>query len=295
MQQYLDTLELILNNGNQKNDRTGIGTISYFGIQNRYNLQDEFPIITTKKMWFKGIVVELLWFLKGSTNIGYLLENGVNIWNGNAYDYYVKLSKEQNSEFLNQEQFIQAIKDKKSSNLYNYNYGDLGDVYGKQWRNWNYKVDQIADVIKSIKNNPNSRRHLISAWNVDRINLMALPPCHYAFQFYVNNNELSCMANMRSNDQFLGSPYNISSYALLTYMIAQVCNLQPKDLIMSIGDAHIYNNHIQQVKEQLQRKPMKLPKLWLNPDIKNIDDFKLEDIKLIDYNSHPSIRGEMAV
>lgn len=255
---YLDDLRSILKCGEKREDRTGIGTISKFGLQTRYNLQEGFPAVTTKKLWFKGVVHELLWFLKGDTNIKYLTKNGVHIWDEWA--------------------------DKN---------GNLGPVYGAQWRNWG--KDQIAQVIESIKINPNSRRHLISAWNVSELEQMALPPCHYSFQFYVTGKKLSCLFNMRSCDFFLGAPFNIASYALLTHIIAQICNLEANELIMNVGDAHIYLNHLEQVEEQLSRIPMTLPKLWLNPEIKNIDDFKFEDIKLLNYQSHPTIKGEIAV
>jgi len=260
MKQYLDTLRLILGTGTKRDDRTGVGTISVFGLQMRYNLSDRFPMITTKKVWFKGIVHELLWFLKGDTNIKYLTDNGVHIWDEWARDD-----------------------------------GDLGPIYGKQWRGGRGKTDQIKNIIDSIKYNPYSRRHIVSAWNVGEISEMALPPCHYSFQFYIDNKKLSCMFNMRSCDIFLGAPFNIASYALLTHMIAQVCDLEVGTLIMSIGDAHMYNNHMDQVVEQLLREPMELPRLWLNPTIKDIDAFKYEDIKLLDYKSHPAISAPIAV
>jgi len=272
MKQYLDTLKLILDTGSKREDRTGTGTIGIFGLQSRYNLSEGFPMITTKKVWFKGVVHELLWFLKGSTNVKYLQDNGVHIWD----------------EWANEN-------------------GELGPVYGKQWRKWeeygyhpDYDkepsyIDQIAQVIKSIKENPNSRRHIVSAWNVADIEYMKLPPCHTMFQFHVQGNKLSCQLYQRSADMFLGVPFNIASYSLLTHMVAQVCGLEAGDFIHTIGDGHIYLNHFDQVNEQLSREPMKLPRLWLNPEIKNIDDFKYEDIKLLDYQSHSSIKAPIAV
>lgn len=291
MKQYLESLKYILENGQTRSDRTGVGTISVFGQQTRYNLEEGFPAMTTKKLFFKGVVHELLWFLSGKTNIKYLVDNNVNIWNDNAYDYYLKRNPR---TALSKEQFIQEIK---NGNIP----GDLGPVYGVQWRDWLVNeylgnIDQIKNVINSIKTNPHSRRHIVSAWNVGDVDKCALPPCHYSFQFYVSNdNKLSCMFNMRSVDKFLGESFNIASYALLTHMIAQVCSLGVGEVISSTADSHIYLNHIEQVKEQLTRKPLSLPKLWLNPEIKNIDDFKYDDIKLIDYQCHPAIVAPMAV
>lgn len=296
MKQYLDSLQYILDYGEIRSDRTGIGTISVFGMQTRYNLENGFPAMTTKKLFFKGVVHELLWFLSGKTDIKYLIDNGVNIWNDNAYDYYLKNNKNN----LTKEQFIQEVK---SGSIL----GVLGPVYGKQWRNWeeydyhpDYDkepsyIDQIASVIKSIKENPNSRRHIVSAWNVAEVDSCALPPCHIIFQFYVANNKLSCQMYQRSADMFLGVPFNIASYSLLTHMIAQVCNLDVGDFIHTIGDGHIYLSHTDQVKEQLNRIPNNLPKLWLNPDIKDINDFKYEDIKLTNYQYYSPILAPMAV
>jgi thymidylate synthase len=290
MKQYLESLKYILDNGQVRSDRTGVGTISVFGQQTKYNLQDGFPAMTTKKLFFKGVVHELLWFLSGKTDIRYLINNGVNIWNDNAYDYYLK----NNKSHLTKEQFIQEVKSGSVP-------GVLGPVYGKQWRNWHIneyvgEEDQIKKIINSIKTNPYSRRHMVSAWNVAEVDSCALPPCHYSFQFYVSNDSrLSCIFNMRSVDKFLGESFNIASYALLTHMVAQVCNLNVGEVISSTADSHIYLNHIEQVKEQLKREPLPLPKLWLNPEIKNIDDFKYEDIKLINYNHHSAINAPMAV
>lgn len=265
MKQYHDMLEHILENGNDKGDRTGTGTRSVFGYQNRFDLTKGFPAVTTKKLWFKGVVHELLWILSGSTNIKYLTDNGVHIWD----------------EWADEN-------------------GDLGPVYGEQWRDWyaddmSEKIDQIANVIEDIKNNPNSRRHIVTAWHPARLPDMKLPPCHMMFQFYVHDKTLSCQLYQRSADAFLGVPFNIASYALLTHMVAQVCDLEVGDFVHTFGDAHIYNNHVDQVKLQLSREEFDLPTLELNPGIKNIDDFKFEDIKLIGYKSHPTIKAPVAV
>jgi thymidylate synthase len=264
MQQYLDLLNHVLTNGVRKDDRTGTGTLSVFGYQMRFNLNDGFPLLTTKKLHTRSIFYELLWFLRGDTNIKYLQDNKVSIWDEWA--------------------------DEK---------GELGDVYGKQWRRWQTKdgrtIDQISDVIQQIKTNPNSRRLLVSAWNVGEIDSMALPPCHIVFQFYVANNRLSCQLYQRSADIFLGVPFNIASYALLTAMIAQVCDLQLGEFIHTLGDAHIYSNHIEQAKLQLTRQPYPLPQLKLNPEIKNIFDFKYEDITIENYQCHPHIKADVAV
>lgn len=263
MQNYLDLLDHILKNGVQKQDRTGTGTISIFGHQMRFDLQKGFPLITTKKLHLKSIIYELLWFLKGETNIKYLKDNGVKIWD----------------EWANEN-------------------GDLGPIYGHQWRSWdanNCKIDQISQVIKTLKNNPDSRRNIVSAWNVGEIDNMALPPCHILFQFYVANNKLSCQLYQRSADAFLGVPFNIASYALLTMMIAQVCNLEPGEFIHTFGDTHLYLNHIEQAKLQLSREPRELPKMIINPEVKDIFNFKYEDFKLDDYNPHPHIKADVAV
>ncbi|PTN10380.1 thymidylate synthase [Mangrovibacterium marinum] len=264
MKQYLDLLDHILENGTKKEDRTGTGTISVFGHQMRFNLAEGFPVLTTKKLHLKSIIHELLWFLAGDTNIKYLTDNGVRIWNEWA--------------------------DKN---------GNLGHVYGYQWRSWptpdGRHIDQIAEVVESIKNNPNSRRHIVSAWNVGEIDQMALPPCHLLFQFYVADGKLSCQLYQRSCDVFLGVPFNIASYALLTMMMAQVCGLEAGDFVWTGGDTHIYQNHLEQVKLQLTREPKALPQMKLNPDIKSIFDFKYEDFELINYNAHPHIPGKVAV
>lgn len=264
MQQYLNLLNHVLTTGTERTDRTGTGTIGVFGHQMRFNLQDGFPLLTTKKLHLKSIIYELLWFIKGSTNVHYLQENGVRIWN----------------EW--------ALPD-----------GELGPIYGYQWRSWpaasGGHIDQLAQVINDIKQNPYSRRHIVSAWNVGCLDQMQLPPCHILFQFYVANGKLSCQLYQRSADIFLGVPFNIASYALLTMMVAQVCGLQPGDFVHTLGDAHIYTNHIEQVKLQLTREPFALPQMKINPTVTNIDDFRYEDFELVNYQAHPHIKGEISV
>ena len=264
MQQYLKLLQHILDNGVSKQDRTGTGTLSYFGYQMRFNLREGFPLVTTKRLHLKSIIYELLWFLKGETNIQYLKEHGVSIWD----------------EWANDE-------------------GELGPVYGKQWRSWEgadgKTVDQISDLIQQIKRNPDSRRLIVSAWNVADLPKMALMPCHTLFQFYVADGKLSCQLYQRSADVFLGVPFNIASYALLTMMVAQVCELEPGDFVHSFGDVHLYNNHIEQAKLQLTRTPYPLPQMKLNPSIKNIFDFQFEDFTLENYQFHPAIKAPVAV
>lgn len=264
MKQYLDLMQHVLQNGTQKHDRTGTGTISVFGYQMRFNLQEGFPLVTTKKVHLRSIIHELIWFLKGETNISYLKENGVSIWD----------------EWADQN-------------------GELGPVYGSQWRSWptpnGGHIDQISQVINQIKSNPDSRRLIVSAWNVAEIENMALPPCHSFFQFYVAEGKLSCQLYQRSADIFLGVPFNIASYALLTMMVAQVCNLQVGDFIHTLGDAHLYNNHLEQTKLQLSRDCRPLPQMKLNPDVKNIFDFKFEDFSLENYDPHPHIKGAVAI
>jgi thymidylate synthase len=254
----------VLDYGTKKNDRTGTGTISVFGYQMRFDLSEGFPLVTTKKLHLRSIIHELLWFLKGDTNIEYLNQNGVSIWN----------------EWADED-------------------GNLGPVYGAQWRSWmtsdNQTVDQISQLIEQIKTNPDSRRLLVNAWNVGEIEKMALPPCHILFQFYVADGKLSCQLYQRSADIFLGVPFNIASYALLTLMIAQVCDLQPGEFVHTLGDAHIYTNHLDQVKLQLTRQPRPLPKMKLNPDIKNIFQFKYDDFTLEGYDPHPHIKAKVAV
>ncbi len=257
-------MQHVLDTGTQKHDRTGTGTISVFGYQMRFNLQEGFPLLTTKKVHLRSIIHELIWFLKGDTNIKYLKDNGVSIWD----------------EWADEN-------------------GELGPVYGSQWRSWpaadGRHIDQITEVIKQIKTNPDSRRIIVSAWNVAEIEHMALPPCHSFFQFYVADGKLSCQLYQRSADIFLGVPFNIASYALLTLMMAQVCNLQPGDFVHTLGDAHLYNNHIEQAHLQLSRAPKSLPTMKLNTDIKSIFDFKFEDFTLENYDPHPHIKGKVAV
>jgi thymidylate synthase len=264
MKQYLDLLDHVLKNGTKKSDRTGTGTISVFGYQMRFGLEEGFPVLTTKKLHLKSIIYELLWFIAGDTNIKYLKDNGVSIWDEWA--------------------------DKN---------GDLGHIYGYQWRSWpaegGRKIDQLLNVISSIKNTPDSRRHIVSAWNVGELDNMALPPCHVLFQFYVADGRLSCQLYQRSADIFIGVPFNIASYALLTHMVAQVTGLKPGDFVHTLGDAHIYLNHIDQVKLQLSRDPFPLPMLKVNPDVTNILDFRYEDFELVGYQSHPHIKGAIAV
>lgn len=264
MEQYLNLCRHILKEGTEKGDRTGTGTISVFGAQMRFDLQKGFPLLTTKKLHLKSIIHELLWFLKGDTNVKYLQDHGVRIWN----------------EWADED-------------------GELGPVYGKQWRSWPTEdgdtIDQISNVIEQIKNNPNSRRLIVSAWNVGEIEKMALPPCHCLFQFYVADGKLSCQLYQRSADVFLGVPFNIASYALLTMMVAQVCGLEPGDFVHTFGDAHIYSNHLEQVKTQLDREPRPLPKMEINPEVQSIFDYSYEDFTLTNYDPHPHIKGKVSV
>jgi len=264
MKQYLNLLDHVLKTGVKKEDRTGTGTISTFGYQMRFNLEDGFPLVTTKKTHLRSIIHELLWFINGDTNIKYLQDNKVRIWNEWA--------------------------DKN---------GDLGRIYGYQWRSWTAEdgknIDQLKNLINDIKSNPNSRRHIISAWNVGDLDKMALPPCHILFQFYVADGKLSCQLYQRSADVFLGVPFNIASYALFLQMIAQVTGLKPGEFVHTLGDAHIYLNHIEQVKLQIEREPKKLPVMEINPNIKSIFDFKIEDFNIINYSFYPHIKGEISV
>lgn len=287
MRQYLDLCRHILENGVRKEDRTGTGTISVFGVQTRYNLQEGFPLLTTKKMFHKAIIHELLWFIKGDTNIKYLVDNGVRIWNEWPYENFRK-SSEFNNETI--EDFVEKIK---NSEDFAKKFGDLGPVYGKQWRDFN-GVDQLANLIQDIKTNPNSRRLILTAWNPVDVPKMALPPCHTLLQFSVEDNKLSCQLYQRSGDVFLGVPFNIASYSLLIHLIAKVCDLEVGEFIHTMGDAHIYLNHLAQVEEQLKREPMELCKLELAPK-KNIEDFTFEDVKFLNYSSHPTIKGEVSV
>ena len=288
MKQYIDLCNYILNNGVKKDDRTGTGTISVFGYQMRFNLGEGFPLLTTKKVHLKSIIHELLWFISGSTNIKYLVDNDVRIWNDWPYDLYKK-SPDFQGETI--EEFAAKIKE---SDEFAKKYGNLGPVYGKQWRDFN-GVDQLSNLIEQIKTNPNSRRLIISAWNPAEVDKMALPPCHSFMQFYVAEGKLSCQLYQRSADVFLGVPFNIASYALFTMMIAQVCGLEPGDFVHTLGDAHIYLNHLDQVNKQIKRSLRPLPKMVINPNVKSIFDFKYEDVTLLNYNPHSGIKGKVAV
>ena len=292
MKQYLELCQKVLEEGYYKDDRTNTGTVSYFGAQMRFNLQDGFPLLTTKRVHLKSIIYELLWFIKGDTNIKYLVDHDVRIWNEWPYETFKK-SSDYNGETI--EEFVEKIK---IDDEFAKKHGDLGPVYGKQWRNFGidkYSVDQLGNVIQQIKENPTSRRLIVCAWNPLEIDQMALPPCHSLFQFYVNDNKLSCMLYQRSADLFLGVPFNIASYALLTMMVAKVCNLELGDFVHTLGDAHIYSNHFEQIKKQLARTPRALPKMNILRDVKNIEDFVFEDFELVDYNPHKGIKGKVAV
>lgn len=264
MKQYIDLLNHILEYGHYKKDRTGTGTYSVFGYQTRFDLRQGFPLVTTKKLHLKSIIHELLWFIAGDTNVRYLQENGVRIWN----------------EWADEN-------------------GDLGPIYGAQWRSWQNargeKKDQLLQLIHDINNNPDSRRLLVSAWNVGELDAMRLPPCHILFQFYVCEGELSCQLYQRSADAFLGVPFNIASYSLLTMMVAQVCNLKPKEFIHTFGDLHLYSNHVEQARLQVQREPYPLPQMLLDPDVKDITQFKYDDFQLVNYQAHPHIKADVAV
>lgn len=288
MKQYLKLLTDILENGTKKEDRTGTGTISYFGYQTRYDLSEGFPLLTTKKVHLKSIIHELLWFISGDTNIKYLVDNGVRIWNEWPYESFKK-SSDFSGETL--KEFAEKIKE---SSDFAKKYGELGPVYGHQWRNF-AGVDQLKGLVEQIKINPTSRRLILSAWNPAEISQMALPPCHCFVQFYVNNNKLSCQLYQRSADAFLGVPFNIASYSLLTMMIAQVCNLEVGEFVHTLGDAHIYSNHLEQVQTQLSRTPRELPKMVINPSVKSLFDFKYEDFTLENYNPYPGIKAKVAV
>ena len=290
MQQYLDLCKHILENGETRNDRTGTGTISTFGYQMRFNLQEGFPLLTTKKVFYRGIFEELLWFLSGSTNIKPLVDKKVGIWNEWPYKDYTN-SKDYKGETL--EEFVEKIRNDQE---FADKYGNLGPVYGKQWRDFG-GVDQIKELVENIKKDPFSRRHMVVAYNPAEVKDMALPPCHSLFQFYVSadGKKLSCQLYQRSGDVFLGVPFNIASYSLLLVMVAQVCDLEPYEFIHTFGDVHIYLNHVDQIHEQLSRTPRKLPKLVLNPEVKDIFDFKYEDIKIEDYDPYPAIKGAVSV
>jgi len=288
MIQYLNMCNYILKNGVTKESRANIDTISIFGYQMKFDISNNFPLLTTKKVNFNAIAHELLWFISGNTNIKYLVDNGVNIWNEWPYENYKK-SKEYKGEALSE--FVKKIKEDQK---FAEKHGNLGPVYGKQWRNFS-SIDQLAKLIEDIKNNPDSRRLIITAWNPKEVDEMLLPPCHILMQFYVEKNNLSLQLYQRSGDVFLGIPFNIASYSLLLMMVAQVTNLKPKNFIHTIGDAHIYKNHLKQVQLQLTRTLKELPKVVLNAKIKNIFDFKFEDIKLVNYECHSFIKGKVAV
>jgi len=298
MRQYLDLLQHILDKGTKKEDRTGTGTISVFGYQMRFDLAKGFPLLTTKKVYMRAITHELIWFLKGDTNIRYLVDNNVRIWNewpfqkyleaNNLAEKYPKYSDEWHEQL---QKFVDTVKE---DDAFAQQWGDLGPVYGKQWRDFG-GVDQIKELIEQIKQNPNSRRMIVCAWNPPLVKDMALPPCHCLFQFYVSDNKLSCQLYQRSCDVFLGVPFNIASYALFTLMIAHVTGLEPGEFVWTGGDTHLYLNHLDQVKEQLSRSTKPLPRIILNPDVKDIFDFKFEDIELVDYDPHPPIKAPVAV
>ncbi len=288
MKQYLDMCRFILENGTYKADRTNTGTISYFGYQTRYDLSKGFPLLTTKRVHLKSIIHELLWFISGDTNIKYLVDNDVKIWNEWAYENFKK------TDDYHGEDIIEFAKMIKESDEFAKKHGNLGPVYGKQWRDF-LGVDQVSKLVESLKNNPDSRRHIITAWNPSEVDSMALPPCHSFVQFYVVNNKLSCQLYQRSADIFLGVPFNIASYSLFTMMLAQVCGYELGDFVHTMGDAHIYSNHIEQIKLQLSRDVRELPQMKINPNVKSIFDFKYEDFELVNYNPHKGIKGAVAV
>ena len=288
MKQYLDLCRFVLENGKMKTDRTNTGTVSYFGYQARYDLEEGFPLLTTKKVHLKSVIHELLWFISGDTNIKYLVDNDVRIWNEWPFEAYKKSDEYQGEDL---KEFAQRIKEDSE---FAKKWGNLGPVYGKQWRDFG-GVDQLENLVNDLKNNPSSRRLIISAWNPPLIGQMALPPCHAFMQFYVNDGELSCQLYQRSADIFLGVPFNIASYSLFTMMLAQVCGLKAKWFVHTLGDAHIYSNHFEQVNLQLSREPRKLPIMKINPDVKSIYDFKYEDFTLEGYDPHPLIKGVVAV
>ena len=298
MKQYLDLLKRIKEEGLVKSDRTGTGTRSVFGHQMRFNLAEGFPLLTTKKVFLKGIIHELLWFLSGDTNIKYLVDNGVHIWDNDAFRYYNELCVRHGVLPVAMDTFLEAASQRIPSPIEGYTFGDLNHVYGYQWRSWpkadGSHIDQIKQVIETIKHNPDSRRMIVSAWNVAEVDDMALPPCHVLFQFYVADGRLSCQLYQRSADTFLGVPFNIASYALLTMMIAQECGLKPGEFIHTLGDTHLYLNHMEQVDEQLSREPRPLPTMHLNPEVKSVFDFRFEDFTLKGYDPHPAIKAPMS-
>src|SRR5512139_2152022 len=292
MRQYLDLMQHVLDHGTKKEDRTGTGTVSVFGYQMRFDLAEGFPLLTTKKVFLKGIIHELLWFLAGDTNIKYLVDNGVGIWNEWPHAAYVKST----GDNIALADFVARIRDDAA---FAKQWGDIGPGYGHQWRSWptpgGGHIDQISQLVAQIKRNPDSRRLIVSAWNVAEVDNMKLPPCHTLFQFYVADGKLSCQLYQRSADIFLGVPFNIASYALLTLMIAQVCDLQPGDFVHTLGDAHLYLNHLEQTREQLSREPRPLPTMTLNPEVRDIFGFRFEDFTLSGYDPHPAIKAPVAV
>lgn len=290
MKQYLDLCRHIMENGELRGDRTGTGTKSCFGYQMRVDLREGFPLLTTKKVFFKGIAKELLWFITGNTNIQPLVKEGVRIWNEWPYEKY---RKSENYQGETMEEFIEKVK---TDDEFALKYGELGPVYGHQWRDF-FGVDQLDQLIHDLKENPFSRRHIISAWNPAQIKDMALPPCHAFMQFYVSADKkyLSCQLYQRSADVFLGVPFNIASYSLFTHMIAQVCGYEAKEFVHTFGDVHIYTDHFEQIETQLSREPRKLPTLKMNPEAKSIYDFKFEDFEIVDYDPHPAIKGKVSV
>jgi thymidylate synthase len=293
MKAYHELLQKLLNEGDEKSDRTGTGTRSLFGYQMRFDLSEGFPLVTTKELHVKSIIQELIWFLAGDTNIKYLVDNGVGIWNDWPYAKY-----KQSADFQNEtmKEFVEKIK---NDTVFAQKWGELGPVYGRQWRHWvgtdGKVIDQIADLMHNLKHNPDSRRHIVSAWNPTEVDQMALPPCHSLFQFYISNGKLSCQLYQRSADVFLGVPFNIASYALLTEMIAHVLGLKAGDFVHSFGDVHLYNNHFEQTKEQLNRELKPLPKLVFARKVNSIFDFKYEDIIIENYQFHPKIKAPVAV
>ncbi|SDB90845.1 thymidylate synthase [Pelagirhabdus alkalitolerans] len=312
---YLELCKQVLSDGHQKGDRTGTGTHSLFGAQMRFNLQDGFPLLTTKKVNFKLIASELIWFIRGDTNIQFLLKHGNNIWNEWAFEKWVKSSEYTGSDMtdfgrrrLEDDDFDARYKEEMEyfktrileDDAFAEKYGDLGSVYGKQWRNWETSrgetIDQLKNVVESIKHNPNSRRHIVTAWNPEDVpSNMALPPCHAMFQFYVADNKLSCQLYQRSADLFLGVPFNIASYALLTHLIAHECGLEVGEFVHTLGDVHIYNNHVDQVQLQLSRKPYPLPSIKINDTFHSVFDLSIDDVELVNYQSHPGIKAPIAV
>ena len=296
MKQYLDLLRRIKAEGVVRGDRTGTGTKGVFGHQMRFDLSEGFPLLTTKKVFLKGVIHELLWFLAGDTNIKYLVDNGVHIWDNDAFRYYNELCVRHGVLPVDRDTFLCAAQDGVESPVEGYRFGDLNHVYGYQWRSWpdGRFIDQIAQAVELIRHNPESRRIIVSAWNVAEIGDMALPPCHVLFQFYVAGGRLSCQLYQRSADTFLGVPFNIASYALLTLMTAQVCGLEPGEFVHTLGDAHLYLNHMEQADEQLSREPRPLPVMRLNSDVKSLFDFRYGDFTLEGYDPWPAIKAPMS-